>query len=198
MVRWSAQQDEADELGAETNQRFAGFSAALAELLEGAEFRAPDILFEDQVTLDLGGVRVRVWGVGPNHTRGDTAFFVEEDRVLFTGDTVMPVFPAVSAQSGSLETWLANLDEYESLDPAVVVPAHGRLGDAGLVRRYREYLTAVTQRVATAKQGGASADEAVAMLADGLARDFADLQPANGQSGGRINAALQAAYREAR
>jgi glyoxylase-like metal-dependent hydrolase (beta-lactamase superfamily II) len=198
MVRWSAQQAEADELGAQTNRRFAGFSPVLAQLLEGAEFRAPDILFEEQVTLDLGGVHVRVWGVGPNHTRGDTAFFVAEDRVLFTGDVVMSVFPAVSGQSASISKWLANMDDFERLDPVVVVPSHGRLGDAGLIRRYREYLTAVGERVAAAKRGGASADEAAAMLADGLARDFADLQPADGQAGGRVDAAIRAAFREAR
>ena len=32
-------------------------------------------------------------------------FFVEEDRVLFTGDVVMSVFPAASAQAGSIDKW---------------------------------------------------------------------------------------------
>jgi hypothetical protein len=38
------------------------------------------------------------------------------------------------------------------------------------------------------------------MLAEPLAREFADLQPAGGgaPATGRINAAIQAAYREAR
>jgi glyoxylase-like metal-dependent hydrolase (beta-lactamase superfamily II) len=200
MIRWSAQQAEADELGAETNRRFAGFSPVLAELLEGAEFRPADIVFDDAITLDLGGVRVRVSGVGPNHTLGDTVFFVEEDGVLFTGDVVMPVFPAVSAQSGSIAKWLANMAEFEALAPETVVPAHGRMGDVGLIRRYREYLTAVQSRVAAAKRDGASAEEAAAMLAEALVREFADLQPAGGvaPATGRINAAIQAAYREAR
>ena len=57
-------------------------------------------MFDDDLTLDLGGVRVRLSGVGPNHTRGDTVMYVEEDRVLLTGDVVMPVFPAASAQVG--------------------------------------------------------------------------------------------------
>ena len=197
MVRWRAQQAEVDELGAQTNARFAGFSPVLAELLEGAEFRDPDILFDDAVTLDLGGVRVRVWGVGPNHTRGDTVFFVEEDRVLFTGDVVMSVFPSVSAQGGSIAKWLANMDAFEALAPRTIVPAHGRLGDVGFVRRYREYLTAVRDRVGDAKRRGASAEEAERMLAEIIAAEFADLAPAGGSPTGRINAAIRAAYREA-
>jgi glyoxylase-like metal-dependent hydrolase (beta-lactamase superfamily II) len=197
MLRWRAQQLEADEIGEETNRRFAGFSPVLAELLETARFRPADVVFDDALTLDLGGVHVRVWGVGPNHTRGDTVFFVEEDRVLFTGDVVMPVFPAVSAQSGSIAKWLANMAEFEALNPVTVVGAHGRIGDAALIRRYREYLTAVQTRVAAAKRSGASAEETAAMLAESLAAQFADLAPPNGPATGRITAAIQAAYREA-
>ena len=197
MLRWRAQQLEADEIGADTNRRFAGFSPVLAELLKDARFRAADVVFDDAITLDLGGVHVKMWGVGPTHTRGDTVFFVEEDRVLFTGDVVMPVFPAVNAQGSSIAKWLANMSEFEALNPVVVVGAHGRRGDAGLIRRYREYLTAVQSRVAAAKRGGASVEATTAMLAETLAAQFPDLAPASGPATGRVTAAIQAAYREA-
>ena len=198
MLRWRAQQAEVDEIGAETAARFAGFSPILAELLEGAAFRDVDILFDETVTLDLGGVRVRMWGVGPNHTRGDTVFFVEDDGVLFTGDVVMSVFPAVSAQSASIAKWLDNLDVFERLEPSTIVPAHGRLGDVTVVRRYREYLAAVVEDVANAKRRGVSLDEIKTSLAGTYASRFADLAPASGSPAGRINAAIEAAYREAR
>jgi glyoxylase-like metal-dependent hydrolase (beta-lactamase superfamily II) len=196
MVRWDAQQREADELGPDMIKRFAGFSPALAELLRGARFRAPDIEFEDEITIDLGGVSVRAFGVGPNHTRGDTAFFVVEDGVLFTGDTVMSVFPAVNAQAADIGKWLANLDRYEALQPKRIVPAHGRMGDLAFVRRYREYFTAVTTRVRQAKARGLSVEQAEKSLAGELAQQFSDLNPVNGPATGRINAAIQAAYRQ--
>jgi glyoxylase-like metal-dependent hydrolase (beta-lactamase superfamily II) len=198
MLRWRLQQQDVDELGSDTNRRFAGFSPALAELLEGARFRPADILFEDAIRLDLGGVHVRVWGVGPTHTRGDTVFFVEEDRVLIAGDVVMPVFPAVNAQSSSIAKWIADLNELEALRPAKVVPAHGRMGGVELIRRCREYLTAVQSRVAAAKRSGATVEQVTAMLAPLLAAEFADLAAASGPAMGRINAAITAAYREAR
>src|SRR5262245_14403713 len=175
MLRWKGQQAEADTDGARMIEQFKGFSAATKSLLEGAAFRAPDVLFDDEITVDLGGVHVRILGVGPNHTRGDTAFFVVEDKVLFTGDTVMPVFPAVSAQHASLAKWLENLATYESLQPVAVVPAHGKLIDVSYVRRYRGYLSTVQLRTAAAKRDGASADAAVAMLSETLAKEFADL-----------------------
>lgn len=197
ILRWVVQQQDADELGAEMNRRFASFSPVVAELLQGARFRDADVIIEDGVTLDLGGVHVRVWGVGPTHTRGDTAFFVVEDRVLFAGDVVMPVFPSVSGQSGSIAKWIANMDAFEALNPAVVVPAHGRTGDVSMIRRMREYLRAVQSEVAAAKRGGATVEQAVERLAGALAARFPDLAPANGSPAGRINAAIQAAYREA-
>jgi glyoxylase-like metal-dependent hydrolase (beta-lactamase superfamily II) len=197
LLRWTGQQAEADADGATTVDRFKQFGPGLAELLNGVSFRPADVLFTDDIVVDLGGVHVQIFGVGPNHTRGDTAFFVVEDRVLFTGDTVMPVFPGASGASGSIKKWLANLDKYESLQPAAVVPAHGKLIDVSYVRRYREYLTAVQTRTAGAKRGGSTLEQAQAALAEPLAAEFPDLRPAAGAPTGRINAAIQAAYREA-
>jgi len=197
MVRWSGQQAEADELGAETIERFKGFSPAVAELLEGVNYRAVDVLFDDEITIDLGGVRVRLIGVGPNHTRGDTVMFVEEDRVLFTGDVVMGVFPAVSGPSGSIAKWISNLDRFTALAPTTIVPAHGRLGDATFLGRYRAYLSAVRDRTVALKRSGTPLAQVQAALAPALAEEFADLRPAgDAPATGRINAAIQAAYRE--
>jgi glyoxylase-like metal-dependent hydrolase (beta-lactamase superfamily II) len=197
MVRWRAQQAEADEVGVQTIERFKQFSPAVAELLNGARFRPVDTLFDDEVTLDLGGVHVRVIGVGPNHTLGDTVMFVQEDRVLYTGDVVMSVFPAASAQSGSVNKWIDNMATFAALSPTVVVPAHGRLGDAQMIRNYRAYFTAVRDRTAAAKREGQSLEAAQQALAGPLVQEFAVLQPPNGQATGRINAAIAAAYREA-
>ena len=128
-------------------ERFASFSPAVAALLSKASFRAPDTVFDDDLTLDLGGVHVRVSGVGPNHTRGDTVMYVEEDRVLFTGDVVMPVFPSASAQAASIEKWLANIAAFEAFAPESSCPrTAGSSMPRNSIRRYREYLTAVQTR----------------------------------------------------
>ncbi len=197
MVRWRAQQAEGETDGAQMIERFSSFSAANAELLAGARLREPDMLFDDEVRLDLGGVHVRVKGVGPNHTRGDTVMFVEEDRVLFTGDVVMGVFPSASGQAGDVDKWIANMTEFEALAPVVVVPAHGRLVDLQTIRRYREYLTAVRDETRAAKRQGSSLEQAQQSLAPTLAQRFPDLAPLTGQPTGRINAAIQMAYRDA-
>lgn len=197
MVRWRVQQTEAEEQGQVMIERFSSISPAVAELLAGVELRAPDNLFDDEVRLDLGGVRVRVKGVGPNHTRGDTVMLVEEDRVLFTGDVVMSYFPSASAQAGSVDKWIANMNEFEQLAPAVVVPAHGRLGDVQFIRRYRDYLTAVRDETRAAKRQGQTVEQAQQALAPAFAQRFPELAPPTGAPTGRINAAIQMAYRDA-
>jgi glyoxylase-like metal-dependent hydrolase (beta-lactamase superfamily II) len=45
-----------------------------------------DIVFEDGIDLELGGVSVRVRHVGGDHAADSCVMFVEPDRVLFLGD----------------------------------------------------------------------------------------------------------------
>ncbi|HWN39162.1 MAG TPA: MBL fold metallo-hydrolase [Gammaproteobacteria bacterium] len=197
MIRWRGQQAETDATGAQTIERFSSFSPAVGALLSKASYRKADTIFDDELTLDLGGVHVRLSGVGPAHTLGDTVMYVEEDKVLLTGDVVMPVFPAASGQSASIEKWLANVGEFIEFAPRVVVPAHGRLIDAGTLARYREYLTAVQTETRAAKRQGQSVEAAQPAIAPTLAQQFSELAPqGGGPATGRINAAIQAAYRE--
>jgi hypothetical protein len=78
----------------------------------------------------------------------------------------------------------------------VVVPAHGKLVDLSYVRRYRAYLSMVQTRTAASKKSGASLEAATGTLSEPIAKEFADLAPANGGAG-RVSPAIQAAYREA-
>ena len=57
--------------------------------MEGAVYRSPDVTFEGDTLVDLGGTRVRLMELGPAHTRGDVGFHVEGDGVVFTGDVAM-------------------------------------------------------------------------------------------------------------
>ena len=90
IIRAVAQQQDIEEMGIKMVTEFSARSPELAELLKEAKgFRAPTETFERDKTLDLGGVRVKLVRLGPAHTRGDTAIFVEGDSVLFSGDLAM-------------------------------------------------------------------------------------------------------------
>ena len=161
IVRATAQQKELEELGMKHVARFRSVSSAVADVLKDiTSFRAPTELFEREKTLDLGGVRVRLLWLGPGHTVGDTAVFVEGDRVLFSGDLAMKgLFPVFSSPEGSGRAWLASLDQLEKLQPKTVIGAHYPVADASLIGEYREYLKALQARVVELKRQGKSSDE---------------------------------------
>src|SRR5262245_51190565 len=195
IVMTRMQQQDMTELGKSIQDTFAGRSALNGELLNGVTYPAADVLFDREHRLDLGGVHARLMWRGPAamHTRGDTMIWIEEDRVLFTGDVVMSQRFLAAQNTSSLVAWLATLDELAALKPAHVVPSHGKIGDAALIARDREFLQAVQIRVAALKKEGKSADDAVAAVVAEIAPKYPEW--GNPQGAGAV---VRAAYAEAR
>jgi glyoxylase-like metal-dependent hydrolase (beta-lactamase superfamily II) len=190
MIRSTDQQKDIAEFGLETAKNFASRSAINAELLKDADFRKADITFEKDYELDLGGVKARLSAMGPNHTRGDIAIWVEPDRILFAGDLAMRAQPAFASTYSSLRQWLASLDRLEALKPVLIVPSHGPTGDeTAFITGYRTYLTEVRDRTAAEKRAGRNVDQAVEAVTAALVARFADR--------GRLAGAVRAAYAEA-
>ena len=191
VVRSRGEDADIAEFGLQLDETFAKQSAIRAELLKGATYRKTDITFDRDYTLDLGGVRVQLLAVGPTHTRGDTAAFVEGDRTLFAGDVVMSAFPAFASPYSSLRTWLGALDRLDALNPQVIVPSHGKLVDKTAIGKYREYLQAVQSRTRELRRQGTSIDEAAQIVQTELQARFSGMaQPA------RIAGAARSAYSE--
>src|SRR5262252_5182517 len=190
MIRSSDQLKDIAEFGLETAKNFASRSAINSELLKGADYRKADITFEKDRELDLGGVKARLFAMGPNHTRGDVAIWVEPDRILFSGDIAMRAQPAFATPNSSLRQWLASLDRLEALRPALIVPSHGPTGDeTALITGYRAYLTEVRDRTVAEKRAGRNVDQAVEAVTAALVARFPDRA--------RLAGAIKAAYAEA-
>jgi glyoxylase-like metal-dependent hydrolase (beta-lactamase superfamily II) len=190
MIRSRAQVNEIAEFGYQMADAFRKRSEAMRSLLEGAQFRSADVTFDDSYELDLGGVRVKILAVGPNHTPGDTVAIVEQDGVLFSGDVAMKALPAFASAKSSLDHWLKSLDQLDALKPRIVVPSHGPLGDAGFIANYREYLTVVRDKTAALKAQNKSLEEATQTVIAELKQQYPET--------GRINGAVRTAYTEAK
>lgn len=189
MIRSKDEIADIDEFGLSLANLFAQRSAVNAALLKGAAFRKADIVFDQSYDLDLGGVRVKLLAMGPNHTRGDTAIFVPADGVLFSGDVAMKAQPAFASPYSNLTHWLASLDRFSALKPKIIVPSHGPMGGLELVDGYRAYLLTVRNRTEALKSGGASVDQAAAQVGAELKAQYPDA--------GRLAGAVRAAYAEA-
>jgi glyoxylase-like metal-dependent hydrolase (beta-lactamase superfamily II) len=150
------QKDELEKKGASYLEMFRGFGPAVAEQLEGVDIAAPGELYDEQASVDLGGVTAELRYFGAAHTLGDQVVFLPEQRVLFTGDLVetrfFPIFPWFPPEDADVSgsQWINVLTRLESLEPEVVVPGHGEFGGPELIRDVREYLEDVRARVARA------------------------------------------------
>ena len=191
-VNSTIQEQDFAESGMQMVQMFSGRSPATAEVLKDAARRVADVTFDRTYTLDLGGVRVRFLVVGPTHTRGDTGFFVEEDRVLFSGDVVMNNSFLAAMPISSMKAWLAAFDTFEALKPTTVVPAHGAVGQGAVISANREVMTSIQTRVRELKGQGRTADEAATTVQAEMQAKHAGWPRANG-----IAAAARSAYAEA-
>jgi glyoxylase-like metal-dependent hydrolase (beta-lactamase superfamily II) len=77
-----------------------------------------------KLTLDLGGVKVQIWHPGNGHTRGDTIAWVEEEKVLFSGDLV-EYNAGVYTGDAHLAEWPTTLEQLRKLRAEAIVPGRG-------------------------------------------------------------------------
>jgi glyoxylase-like metal-dependent hydrolase (beta-lactamase superfamily II) len=161
LIRPVVQQEDMNKGVAAHLERFRGMSAQNKELLQDVKFRTPDILFDRELKLDLGGVTTRLFWLGAAHTKGDELIFVEEDSVLLPGDIVQSqLFPIMPNEDATMKGWLAILDKLEPLHPRFVVPDHGVLGDGSLIAKQRTFLKEIQGRALELKRQGVSVEDA--------------------------------------
>jgi glyoxylase-like metal-dependent hydrolase (beta-lactamase superfamily II) len=162
IIRNSVQQEEMNKGVGAHMEAFRKISAQNLDLLQDVKFRAPDVLFDREAKIDLGGVTARLFYVGPAHTKGDELIFVEEDSVLIPGDIVQKdIFPIMPNADASVKGWLAILDNIETLHPKFIVPDHGApIVDASQIATQRAYLLALQARAVELKKQGTSAEDA--------------------------------------
>jgi glyoxylase-like metal-dependent hydrolase (beta-lactamase superfamily II) len=162
IIRNTVQQEDMEKnLGAHMDV-FRKISEQNKDLLKEVHFRQPDILFDHEAKLDLGRVTVRLFWLGPAHTKGDMLIFVEEDSVLIPGDIVQKdIFPIMTSADATVKGWLSILDNVEALNPKFIVPDHGAsIVDASQIGAERAYLLALQSRALELKKQGLSAEDA--------------------------------------
>ena len=127
-----------------------------------------------KLTLDLGGVTVQIWHPGPGHTRGDTIAWVENEKVLFSGDLV-EYEAGVYTGDAQLEEWPATLEALRALIAEAIVPGRGEaMKGAANVNKALDY----TQRwVQTLYQAGKEAAAAGLDLKAAMAHTRKTMDP---------------------
>lgn len=161
LIRDAVQQREMEAHGKEMVDLFAGRSAQFKELLANSTLRAPDITFDTEARLDLGGVTARLLWFGGAHTKGDELTFIEPDRTLISGDVVQnKVVPNIYRDGGTPSSWLAVLDKVVALNALYVLPDHSAPAGGSIVASEKEFISTLRNGALALKKAGVSADDA--------------------------------------
>jgi len=112
--------------------------------------------------LELGGVVFELKHRGGAHTPGDTMVWLPQKNVLFSGDVVyvdrmLGVIPVSSTKQ-----WLATFAVIEALNPAALVPGHGRVTNLATAKADTQaYLLALRAHMKQAVDDGTDVSAAV-------------------------------------
>ncbi len=145
----------------------AALQHALAPFdFSGIELTPPTLLFDENLTLFVGELEVRLLHVGPAHTSTDVIVYVPQERVLYAGDIIFRLCTPIGWE-GTFEKWIQALNRIIEINPDQIVPGHGPLcGIEGAVEM-REYFQYVYREARSWFERGASPAEAAKSIDPG-------------------------------
>ena len=126
----------------------------------------PVITFTDAVTFHLNGESAHVFHVPPAHTDGDSVVHFQGADVVHAGDIFFNgTYPFIDIDSGgSVQGMIDAQERILSLcgDDSVIIPGHGPIADAAGLRKTRQVLVTVRDRVQSAIASGLTLEELIA------------------------------------
>jgi glyoxylase-like metal-dependent hydrolase (beta-lactamase superfamily II) len=109
--------------------------------------RIPNITFdEDELLVSAGDRTFRLFRM-PGHTEDNTGIFIEEEKVLISGDATMAI-PIIAG--GEWQQEIKTLEKIKALKPLTVIQGHGEVilrGEVNTVMdRYIDYINCVVEQ----------------------------------------------------
>ena len=130
----------------------------------------PHIVFQDKLTLDLGGLTCHIHRVGGDHTEDSTIVYVEEDKTLFLGDCLAPDL-YLPKWTFTVQGVLALVEKLAAYDADIIVESHTDPVDRATFARQLEDLRLTALAV---KEWGAQEMKVREALAQSLGRNLSD------------------------
>lgn len=135
----------------------------IADDVRGLVIDPPDAVFEDAVTIEVGGRPVDLRYLGRGHTDADIVVLVPDADVLFAGDLLendaVPWFG-----DGFPMDWPGTIERLLELVRGSVVPGHGSIGDMAFVERQLAEFRAVVEAARLVHAEGLGRDAALALM----------------------------------
>jgi len=132
---------------------------------EGHQLRLPNITYTERMTLHCGDHTFCIIHT-PGHTAGQSAVYIPEEKILFTGDTVVGQ-TRTAIHDASLDQWIQSLKFLEGLDIDYILPGHGcMVMDKGYLKAQCEIVARRMEVEQNAKARGTAPDESTLRSAD--------------------------------
>lgn len=137
-------------------------------MVRGKQPGLPNIVYDDEIAVYLGGVEVRAYYFGKGHTDGDSVVYFPDVKVVQAGDLVLwgkridgsTLVPAINYPTGAnLATLMATLDRVLGLDFDALIPGHGPVLTRAQLQTYRQNLGTLQTRMRDAVKSGVPKDE---------------------------------------
>ena len=100
---------------------------------------APNVVFDETMTLYAGDLELQLIYVSPAHTNTDAVVWIPERKLLIAGDIIFNQGTPF-ALMGSVAGWLDALDRLRELPIETVIPGHGPISDASVLDDVSDYL----------------------------------------------------------
>ena len=122
------------------------------------ELTLPTRTFDDRLVLTRGKRTIEILHLGPAVTEGDAVVWLPAERVLIAGDIVDNPLPF--AYRCDVNGWITALEKIRAMDPAIVVPGHGKvLHGTEHVDRLMALLTSIRDQTGAAVKRGATLED---------------------------------------
>ena len=135
----------------------------------------PTTLVTDKHTLVLGDTAIEILFLGRAHTGGDLFVWLPDEKILFTTEVFLNHMFA-GYRSAYPTEWLAAMDKAESLNADILVPGHGFIDDASILKEewiaYKDHLQVVLDEVTRLHAVGLTVEEAIEQADFGKYNDW--------------------------
>jgi len=148
-----------------------------SDLPAGTPVSMPTMTIASSMTIDLGGLEVRLMHLGRGHTMGDLVVWVPTSGVIYAGDLVQKSAIPYCGDA-HLADWPRALDRITAFRPNALVPGRGRVADgtqavATAIETTRDYVTTLRDAAAACVEQSLGLKDTYLAVKDALSARFA-------------------------
>lgn len=108
------------------------------EEMATAHVSLPEVIFEDELTLNLGGIEIRIFPL-PGHLAETVGVFVPQEGVLITGDALFyDHHPYMGV--ANFHAWFESFKRMRELKANRIIPGHGPVCGEEAIDRQQKYM----------------------------------------------------------